>query len=371
MASVRKRTWTHKGQVKSAWIADYFDMGGIRRQRTFPTKGKATEWLDQTKAEVRKGTHTADSASITVDQAGDIWLKQCERDDLERSTIDQRRQHVKLHIKPVLGDVKLARLTAPMVKDFTETLKDEGRSEAMIPKILTSLKILIGVAQAKGKIAQNVARAVKLRRSSRDDDGVTIPTRAELRTMMSESSGRLRPLIVTAIFTGMRASELRGLTWGHVDFDAKVIRVRQRADAWGKMGPPKSKAGRRDIPMAPTVANALREWKLACPQGSRDLVFPNGAGNVESYSNIYKRGYRPLLEQCGIVDEAGKPKYTFHALRHAAASLFIEQGWQPKKVQGVIGHASIAMTYDLYGHLWPDLEDDQAALAQIEARLLG
>ena len=123
--------------------------------------------------------------------------------------------------------------------------------------------------------------------------------------------------------------------------------------------------------MAPTVANTLREWQIACPKGELNLVFPNGAGNVEYYSNIYQREYRPLLERCGIVDQDDKPKYTFHALRHAAASLFIEQGWQPKKVQTVIGHASIAMTYDLYGHLWPDHEDDQAAMAQIEARLLA
>ncbi len=371
MATVRKRTWTYKGQEKTAWIADYFDQGGRRRQRTFATKGAASEWLDETKAEVRKGTHTADSASITVGQAGDLWLERCERDGLERSTIDQRRQHVNLHIKPFLGKRKLSRLTGPMVGNFVERLRDEGRSEAMVRKVLTSLKILIGVAQAKGKVAQNVARGVKLRRLARQDDGVTVPTKAELRTMMSESTGRLRPLIVMAIFTGMRASEIRGLTWEHVDFDAKVIRVRQRADAWGKMGPPKSKAGRRDIPMAPTVANTLKEWQLVCPKGELGLVFPNGAGNVESYSNIYKRGYRPLLERCGIGDGNGKPKYTFHALRHAAASLFIAQGWQPKKVQTVIGHASIAMTYDLYGHLWPDLEDDQAAMAQIEARLIG
>ncbi len=197
--------------------------------------------------------------------------------------------------------------------------------------------------------------------------------------MLNEDSGRFRPLLVTAIFTGMRASELRGLTWDHVDLDAGIIRVRQRADAWGKMGAPKSKAGIRDIPMTPMVVNTLREWKLACREGPLGLVFPDGAGNVESYANMYNRSFRPFLIKCDMTvqveDEDGKlvdkPKYTFHALRHAAASLFIDEGWQPKKVQAILGHATLAMTYDLYGHLFPSPEDDQAAMAQLEARLLA
>jgi integrase len=60
-----------------------------------------------------------------------------------------------------------------------------------------------------------------------------------------------------------------------------------------------------------------------------------------------------------------------HALRHGAASLFIEQGWSPKKVQKVMGHGSIQATFDIYGHLWENLDDDVTAMAQIEARLLA
>jgi hypothetical protein len=72
----------------------------------------------------------------------------------------------------------------------------------------------------------------------------------------------------------MRASELRGLNWSNVDLDAGVIHVRQRADAWRRSGPPKSKAGKRDIPLAPIVINTLRDWKSGCPKGDLDLVFP-------------------------------------------------------------------------------------------------
>lgn len=371
MAKVRKRTWTHNGQERTAWIADYFDQERKRRQKTFASKKEADAWLVDARHDMKRGVHTPDSASITVAEAGEIWLLHCERERLERSTIKQRREHLGLHIAPFLGDVKLSQLTAPMVVGFTERLLDNGRSRAMVRKALTSLKTLVSHAQATGRVAQNVAREVKLKANGRHDREIEIPSKDELRKMLAESSGRTCPLIVTAIFTGMRVSELRGLTWEHVELEAKVIRVRQRADAWGVMGPPKSKAGRRDIPLAPMVVNALREWKLACPSSPLDLVFPSGQGNVESYANIRNRGFMPLLEACGIVNKSGKPKYTFHALRHAAASLFIEQGWQPKRIQAIMGHASVTMTMDTYGHLFPDPEGDQDAMAQVEARLLA
>jgi integrase len=188
-----------------------------------------------------------------------------------------------------------------------------------------------------------------------------------------------RPLIVVAIFTGLRCSELRGLGWEHVDFDQKIICVRRRADFLNQMGPPKSEAGNRDVPMSPMVLNTLRAWKLACPATTHNIVFPSENGAIHSNSNLHKQCWRPLQRALGLVDAgqdaAGnpieEPRYTFHTLRHAAASLFIEQGWSPKKVQVVMGHASIQVTFDTYGHLWKTVEDDAKAMAQIETRLLG
>jgi integrase len=184
----------------------------------------------------------------------------------------------------------------------------------------------------------------------------------------------------------MRCSELRGLLWTHVDFEECVIRVRQRADYRNMMGPPKSAAGTRDIPMASLNTNTLREWKVACPTTSMNLVFPSLAGGVFANNRIHESYWGPLQRALGmvvpIVDDEGvqtmddegepimRPRYHFHSLRHAAASLFIEQGWSPKRVQAVMGHSSIQVTYDVYGHLWHDAEDDLKAMAQIEARLL-
>src|SRR5262249_43630261 len=155
--------------------------------------------------------------------------------------------------------------------------------------------------------------------------------------------------------TGMRASELRGLAWGDVDFERKVLHVRQRANLWCELGAPKSEAGDREIPMSPMVVNALREWKLACPKGNNNLVFPNGNGHVENHANIANRCFYPLQIAAGITklafddegnpilepdrDESGKPvigddgnpimrqavkpKYSIHKLRHFFASWVI------------------------------------------------
>jgi integrase len=88
------------------------------------------------------------------------------------------------------------------------------------------------------------------------------------------------------------------------------------------------------VPLAPIVVNTLREWRLACPKGSLDLVFPTGAGNVEDHPNIIARGWNPVQVAAGVVTSAGGgPKYNFHVLRHAAASMFIEQGMNPKRIQ--------------------------------------
>ena len=90
MAIVRKRKWTYKGETRTAWIADYFDsVDGkrVRRQKTFARKKDAEAYLITVGGEIRKGTHTPDSISKTVAEAGELWLRQAERDGLEPSII--------------------------------------------------------------------------------------------------------------------------------------------------------------------------------------------------------------------------------------------------------------------------------------------
>ena len=371
MASIRKRKF---GTDKEAWIVDYRDQHGKRHLKTFPTKKAAEAWKVNALHEVQQGIHTAASVSKTIEEAWRLWMADCEANNLEFGTVRQRRQHLTHHVVPFIGRLRLADLTTPMVYDFDSKLRNDGRSLAMRRKVLTNLKTMLSFAQGRGLVAQNVARGVRIKIENRESTsgplraGVDFPTMAELNVLIEQCTGRWRPFIITAIFTGMRLSELRGLRWGDVDIEAGQIHVRQRADAWAKLGPTKSKAGKRDILLAPLVINTLKQWRAECPQGELDLVFPNTRGNIETMPNIHARCWTPLQIKCGLTDDAGSARYGFHMLRHAAASLFIKYlGWTPKRLQAVMGHASITMTFDRYGHLFENVEADRDAMAKIEA----
>ena len=220
----------------------------------------------------------------------------------------------------MIGTVKLAQLTVPMVRALEDRLRAD-RSGAMVRKILGSLGSILADAQERGLVAQNVVRSLRIRRRRGKDRhadkrksgklkvGVDIPTPAEVRAIIAHLEGRWRPMLLTAIFTGLRASELRGLRWADIDLKRGEIHVRQRADRHNEIGPPKSEAGERAIPLPPMVVNALREWKLACPKGELGLVFPNGRGRVENYSNIVKRGLMPIQIAAKVTDKNGAAKY--------------------------------------------------------------
>lgn len=370
--SVRKRV-LNDGEIR--WQVDYRDGAGIRRHQQFATKREADAFHVKARTEVAAGVHTPDSASITVAQAADLWIARCERDELERATVRTYQQHMVLHIVPYIGTVKLPRLSAPAVNAFRDQLLDAGRSRDMVRRVLTSLASIVSEAQARGLVAMNNVRAVsKTKRRRGEGQGpIEMPTKEELRAIIGATPDRHRPFILTALFAGLRASELRGLLWTDVDLKAGEISVCRRADRFNTFGPPKSEAGFRTIPISPLLLNTLKAWRLACPKGELGLVFPNGAGNVENHGNLLSRIFWPIQAAAGVtVIRAGKPdaKYSLHALRHACAALWIEQGFGPKRIQVLMGHSSITQAFDRYGYLFGAHEADTTAMAAITAKLV-
>lgn len=386
--SVRKRTWVNgKGEDKTSWVVDYVDTQGKRRLKTFKLKKRADQFAATASVEVREGVHVADRASVTVKEAAALWLASGESAGLERSTINQRRRHIDLHIVPLIGATLLSRLTVPSLREFEDRLQQEGRSPAMVRKVIGSLGAILSDAQERGLAMKNPVRDMKSRRGNARHKrklavGVDIPTREEIKAVVESLSGHWRPILLTAIFTGMRSSELRGLRWRDIDFDRREISVHQRIDEFGQVGRPKSGAGERTLPAPPLVINTLKEWKLACAPGDLGLVFPNGNGNPENHANIVNRGLIPAMVAAGVTvqldsEDKTAAKYTgLHALRHFYASWCINRpqdgglGLPLKVVQERMGHSSITMTADTYGHLFPR-GDDADEMAAAERSLLG
>jgi integrase len=388
MATVRKRKLP-SGLIR--WQASYVDGSGKRRAKLFDRKFDGEAWLVETRHDVARGIHTPGSLSPTVKDAAALWIKRCNEKGLEQSTICAYEEHVDLHIVPFIGAKKLAELTVPAVNAFADQLREADRSADMMKRVVRSLGAIFKEARRRGLSAVAPTEGLELDLPERDDPRPVIPTKPELQAIIGNSAGRWRPLILVATFCGLRASELRGLRWCDVDFDARQIHVNQRADIYHKIGKLKSKSAYRSIPFPSLVLNTLREWKLQCPKGDLGLVFPNGSGKVEALSNIMQRGFAPIQIAANVTtlvpvtDDAGNPvinnagepvmreaaRYGLHALRHACASLWIESGKNPKAIQTLMGHSTIQMTYDVYGHLFADAEADQKAAEDIQARLLG
>jgi integrase len=379
--SVRKRTWqTSRGENKEAWLVDYVDQNGERHIQTFSRKKEADEYHANVRVDVRQGVHTPQGKSLTVAEAAEDWVAFIELEGRERSTVNQYRQHVKHHINPRIGREKLAKLTTPRINKFRDDLL-ASLSRVHAKKVLTSLKALLKDAKRRGNVAQNVAQVVSISDANRGKSklkvGVDIPTPDEIKRIIHAASGKHRPLLLTLIFTGLRSSELRGLRWQDIDLHRGELHVCQRADEFNEIGKPKSDSGDRIIPIGPLVSNALKEWKLACPKGDLGLVFPNANGSLETHVNIIRHTLWPVQIAAGVVSKKGVAKYQgMHSFRHFYASWCINRekdgglGLPIKAVQERLGHSSILMTSDVYGHLFPR-GDDGSELAKAEKLLMA
>ena len=380
MSSIRKRQWTTPaGDKRAAWVIDYRDAAGIRRSKQFARKKDAEAWSVNALAEVQRGVHTPDSVSITVAKAAADWLDGVRASDREPTTIASYEQHIRLHIVPRCGALKLSQITAPKVRALLDDwLADLSRP--MATRVFRSFKAILTDAQARGTVAQNVALAVKVPNAPRKKGQATPPSKAEIRAILDAAAAsdnlRARALVELMVFSGMRASELRGLSWSAVDLARNAVRIEQRADASGTLGPPKSAAGFRIIPLPSRVISTLREWKLACPQHSLDLVFPSQKGRVLSHGVMSQKFLKPILIAAGVTasgerEDEAVAKYSAHKFRHAAASLWIDQGLNAKRVQTLVGHGSIQVTFDTYGHLFDEVEEAMSGSNTIEQALFG
>ena len=229
--SVRKRAWTtSKGEQKEAWVVDYVDQTGKRQLKTFAKKKVADNFEATANVEIRAGIHTADSASITVAEAGKLWLETGEQAGLERTTIDAYRQHLAAPYRAVPWQYEAV---AALGADGTR-VRWIGSPAAICPRARPSLRspamvesaglaVLFAerrtgawscLPQRCPRASQDRHRGAERRAERREKGrlkvGLDIPTREEIKAIVEAAKGRWRPILLTAIFCGLQSVRAAG-----------------------------------------------------------------------------------------------------------------------------------------------------------------
>ena len=406
MATVTKRVWSDSnGRRKEAWRISYVDASGTRRHVQRRTKKEADAYALTVEIEKRQGVHVPDADSLTVKDAVQIWLGNAEADGCDRGTLKSYREIANKHVVPLLGGKKLTRLTGPEVVAFKDALLAVS-SRAMTAKAIRHLSMILGEAVRRGLVGHNVARGIVVKRPRQDGKRQRLARRAEIPPLdhlkrllaaaerLGAEDPRLPVIVPIVMLAGLRASELRALAWSTTNLGSSAsLTVTQRADRWNDIGPPKSEAGYRTVPIGPALVRRLKEWKLRCPPSPLNLVFPATRRDRRWSSDRAPIGYGPIKQgsfsglflkvqveaglavDTGRTDTYGQPiwkaRYGWHDLRHVAASNWLNDGIDLKRLQTWIGHENIQLTIDVYGHLIADSKKDAALAAGAEAALLA
>ena len=385
--AVGPRTWkTKTGEIKKAYRVKYTNpVTGKIEARQFNRRKDADEFnknlgtfLENLKIQSgsTRPSHN-DLSQMTFREAANKWLVACEKGlgehvTVERSTLVYYKINVNTHLLNHLDQEPIGSITTKKIKEVRDNLILKCRTRLHAKKILTTIKQIMNEAVENEWIPSNPASNVKVRLDKREKNEVQIPQPDEIRAvlsksldMMNGSDGQLAhahrryyPMLMTFVTAGLRSSELRGLPWTAIDTRNNRLKVIRRADAWNTLGPPKSRAGYRLISIPDVLLSALDEWRSHCPKSDHDLVFPNWQGNVEAATNLRKRFWRSLQTRASILGPDNKPLYTIHALRHFRASALIASGVDLKRLQVEMGHATLAMTVDTYGHLFTERPED-------------
>ena len=323
------------------------------------------------------------------------WLKAHVEIECKRSTWRSYEQLLRLHVTPRFGQKQLPDITRDSIKSFLAELSCATRivdekTGVTVPRfsrntlrlIVCALRIVLNAAVEDGILESNPASRIgKFAKSEKPDHQASAMTREEadkFLTAVTEVCPDWHSFFLTALRTGLRKGELIALKWGDLQFgesadDRHRYILVQRNYSHGRFTSPKSKKSRR-VDLSKQLRSALIELRdtrlLAAMMAGRSgiadhLVFPSQAGTVIKPDNIAPRYMEPALEKAGL------RRFRFHDLRHTFGSLLIQDGASLAYVKEQMGHSSIQITVDTYGHLipgadiaWVDRLDSKTTLQQ-------
>jgi integrase len=212
-----------------------------------------------------------------------------------------------------------------------------------------------------------VERLERSERPKRKRREKRILTGEEIEALLRATSKTYRPIIATAIFTGLRLSELLGLWWGDIDLDDGAMHVRRTRDRIGNYAEPKTQRSARNVVLTPSLVGLLREHKGASARnGPSDPVFATRTGRPVYYRNLTRQGLAAAVARAGINHEP-QPKLRFHDLRHTYASLLIAEGLNVVFVSRQLGHADPSYTLSTYGGVFDRVKYEARAAERLEA----
>lgn len=281
-------------------------------------------------------------------------------------TLDLYRQRYKTHLRADLGPRRLQSLQTKHLSDFLAELRakrkkrkgkptDELLSDWTIRGVYTLLGSILDHAVSRGYVSDNALRRLpkQERPRARNKTKARILDAEQLAKLIEHALPGYRVLIVVAVFTALRQSELLGLRWQDIDFESGQIRVRHQLSRAtrkepARLLPLKTDAGERDIDLAPELGRVLRSHKLASGYSKDDdFVFATETGRPIYYRNATERGLTKAADRAGLNPE-DLQRLSFHDLRHTAITHLIRSGADVALVQRFAGHSKPSITLDLY-----------------------
>jgi integrase len=331
---------------------------GKRKWIKGETQKDALRILGEKLGELDRGTYREITKS-TFGEFADLWVSSYAESNVKPSTLYGYKHKIETNFKPKWKSLELSSITTGNLQTYVaERLKTV--SGKTVSNDLTVLKEMFKHAYEWGYLKNNPAERIKRPKYTRGEVDILNPD--EVNMLISKTSDLYRTAFLTSALTGLRAGELWGLQWGDIDWNSKQIHVRR--SLWkGNFQTPKTKKSIRKVDISDHLVRELKKWKLQCPIGELDLVFPGADGKPSSHDNVAKRHFNPALRRAGL------RQVSFHSLRHTNASMRILANQNIKYLSSQLGHSSIQITLDVYGHLFNDIDFNRQQVDLLESAL--
>ena len=316
--------------------------------RVFDRKNDAVVWEEEQRRRLRLGGWIDPKRGrAPLSSVAAQWLES--RQSVKRRTLEADRAAFRLHIEPRFGGVPIASITSAEVAQWVGGLVASGRSPSTAARYLATLRSILAFGVADGRLALNPAASVKAPTAGRVRREGQFLTRAELEELAQACSGVYADVVKVLGLAGLRWGELAGLRVSdRISVPGPGLRVQRAVLASSEGGGlyVDTLKGRRarTVPLVTDLAAIIDSWAL--DKAGDTWLFDAPRGGPLSESN-WKRavGWKQAIIAIG------RPTLRVHDLRHTCASVWLGAGADPKVVQRILGHASAAMTMDLYGHL--------------------